>query len=128
MHSTTAGCFRPVLNSVSWISVAVKCRLLERKGRADLMLYCSGWKDIFKRACDHEDDRHLAKIIRAVATAAELTKLESAMICERYEYPRIMSIEIQRVTARWPRHVGFDEAWFHVPDRKSQSSRSCEAT
>lgn len=46
---------------------------------------------------------------------------ETEMICAAYEYPRLMSVEIQRVTARWPRHVGFDEAWFHVPDRKAQA-------
>lgn len=94
MHSITAGSFWPVLNSVPWISVDVKCRLLEWKGRADLMLYCqcgaprlypeeltmykpvinSGWKDIYRRACDYEDDGHLAKLIRAVATAAQLTR------------------------------------------------------
>lgn len=94
MHSITAGSFWPVLNSVPWIPVDVKCRLLEWKGRADLMLYCqcgaphlypgelvgyrpaipSGWKDIFRRACDYEDDGHLVKLIRAVATAAQLTK------------------------------------------------------
>lgn len=43
---------------------------------------------------------------------------EVAMICAKYRYPRLMSHEIQRVTARWPRHVGFAESWFHVPARK----------
>lgn len=94
MHSITAGSFWPVLNSVPWIPLAVKCRLLEWKGRADLMLYCqsgaprlypeeliryrplvpSGWEQIFQRACEYEDDGHLAKLIRAVATAAQITK------------------------------------------------------
>ncbi|KAJ5574417.1 hypothetical protein N7450_008316 [Penicillium hetheringtonii] len=89
MHSITAGSLWPALNSASWISSETKCRLLEWKGRSDLMLYCqsrapqlhpqelisyrpnfpSGWPDIFQRACVYRDDGHLAKFIRAIATA-----------------------------------------------------------
>ncbi|KAJ5630159.1 hypothetical protein N7528_003816 [Penicillium herquei] len=175
MHSITAGSLWPAFNSVSWIRESDKCRLLEWKGRADLMLYCqvglpaqrpeelltyrpqypSGWSEVFRRACDYKDDGHLAKFIRGIATAYQTSKpfaskphfllkteqeflqiahmaeqfnLESAdreteMICVKYGYPRIMSPEIQRVTARWPRHVGFEEAWFHVPARKSHMPR-----
>ncbi|KAJ5636877.1 uncharacterized protein N7484_010190 [Penicillium longicatenatum] len=174
MHSITAGSLWPVFNSVSWIAPEMKCRLLEWKGRADLMLYCqsgaptlqpdelttyqprfpSEWSEVFRRACDYKDDGHLVKFIRGIATAEQITRsfaakpqfmlktadqflnlshmvidsaeqfnLESAdqeteMICAKYEYPRMMSTEIQRVTARWPRHVGFEESWFHVPARK----------
>jgi hypothetical protein len=93
MHSITAGSLWPVINSAPWISVESKCRLLEWKGRADLILYCqtgapcprpeelvayqpqvpSGWVEVFRRACDYEDDGHLAKLIRGVATAAQLS-------------------------------------------------------
>ncbi|KAJ5688521.1 hypothetical protein N7462_002913 [Penicillium macrosclerotiorum] len=177
MHSVTAGSLWPVLTHTPWISTAVKCRLLEWKGRADLMLYCqtgapalrpdelaayqpqqpSSWPAIFHRACEYADDGHLAKLIRGIATAAEISMpfqhdphflltrpeqfltiahmiLDSAeqfnresvareteMICAQYEYPRLMSPEIQRVTARWPRNVGFEQAWFHVPSRKGKS-------
>ncbi|KAJ5807952.1 hypothetical protein N7474_009221 [Penicillium riverlandense] len=175
MHSITAGSFWPVLNSAPWISPTTKCRLLEWKGRSDLILYCqtgaplprpeelaiyqpqqpSGWQQIFQRACDYKDDGHLSKLIRGIATAAEISKAhvknpkfklttdrefltlahmamdsaeqfnrhtgtrETDMIRERYQHVRTLSMEIQRVTARWPRHVGFEQAWFHVPDRKS---------
>ncbi|KAJ5934084.1 hypothetical protein N7466_003631 [Penicillium verhagenii] len=177
MHSITAGSLWPVFNHVSWISPEMKGRLLEWKGRADLMLYCqcgapalinelatyqprlpSGWSEIFRRACDYKDDGHLVKFIRGIATAelisrkfaakphfmlkseaeflqiahmvmdsAERFNLESAdqeteMICAKYGYPRILPTEIQRVTARWPRHVGFEESWFHVPARKFNTS------
>ncbi|KAJ5921641.1 hypothetical protein N7454_009115, partial [Penicillium verhagenii] len=177
MHSITAGSLWPVFNQVSWISPEIKGRLLEWKGRADLMLYCqcgapalrnelatyqprrpSGWSEIFRRACDYKDDGHLVKFIRGIATAelisrnfatkphfmlkteveflqiahmvldsAERFNLESAdqeteMICAKYGYPRILPTEIQRVTARWPRHVGFEESWFHVPARKFNTS------
>lgn len=91
MHSITAGSLWPALNSASWISPANKCRLLEWKGRCDLMLYCqsgapqlhpeeltlyrpkipSGWPGVFHRACEYSDDGHLVKFIRAIATAAE---------------------------------------------------------
>lgn len=195
MHSITAGSLWPVFNSVSWITPEIKCRLLEWKGRADLMLYCqsgapsiqpyelttyqprfpSEWSTIFRRACDYKDDGHLVKFIRGIATAEQITRpfvaksqfmlrtidqflriahmgecfclstgvrcvnpllvidsaeqfnlesieQETEMICARYGYPRVMSNEIQRVTARWPRHVGFEESWFHVPPRPSKTS------
>ncbi|KAJ5455992.1 uncharacterized protein N7458_004256 [Penicillium daleae] len=174
MHSITAGSLWPVINSAPWISTESKCRLLEWKGRADLILYCqtgapsprpeelvtyqphlpSGWDEVFRRACEYEDDGHLAKLIRGVATTAQLSKeyshkvsfmlksdeeflkiahmvidsaeqfnresaeQESEMICAKYKHASLMSTEIQRVTARWPRHVGFEQAWFHVPSRK----------
>lgn len=194
MHSITAGSFWPVLNSAPWISTTTKCRLLEWKGRSDLILYCqtgaplprpdelaiyrplrpSGWQQIFQRACDYKDDGHLSKLIRGIATAAQISKSyvknpgfklttdqefftlahmgrdyileppvngalanqyfaamdsaeqfnrdtgtrETDMIRATYQHVRTLSEEIQRVTARWPRHVGFEQAWFHVPDRK----------
>lgn len=97
MHSITAGALWPAINSASWISPANKCRLLEWKGRSDLMLYCqsgapqlhpgeltlyrpkmpSGWPGVFYRACEYSDDGHLVKFIRAIATAAEDIKSES---------------------------------------------------
>lgn len=197
MHSITAGSLWPVINSAPWISTKTKCRLLEWKGRADLILYCqtgapcpkpeelaayepqipSGWDEVFKRACEYEDDGHLAKLIRGVTTTAQVSKhyshkasfmlksdeeflkiahmselslvsytshllltlyplvIDSAeqfnqvsadrereIICKKYSHAGEMSVEIQRVTARWPRHVGFEQSWFHVPSRKSNGS------
>lgn len=94
MHSITARSLWPAINSAPWISTESKCRLLEWKGRADLILYCqcgapcpkpeeliayrphisSGWDEVFRRACDYEDDGHLAKLIRGIATTARLSK------------------------------------------------------
>ncbi|KAL6812672.1 hypothetical protein V8C40DRAFT_277780 [Trichoderma camerunense] len=33
-------------------------------------------------------------------------------------YPRITEPEVQLVIARWPRYVGFEQGWHHVPDRR----------
>lgn len=44
---------------------------------------------------------------------------ERKLICAKYKHADFLSDELQKVTARWPRHVGFEEAWFHVPPRKS---------
>jgi hypothetical protein len=94
MHSITAGSLWPALNSAPWITSKTKCRLLEWKGRSDLMLYCqtgaprlypeeitayrprslSGWSDIFYRACNYRDDGHLAKMIRGISTSAALSQ------------------------------------------------------
>jgi hypothetical protein len=170
---------------------------MEWEGRADLILYyqtgppCpkseelvayppqipSGRDEVFQRACEYEDDGHLAKLIRGIATTAQVSKeyprkasfmlksdedflkiahmselslvsmhrsllltlyplvIDSAeqfnqdsadrereIICKKYSHAGEMSIEIQRVTARWPRHVGFEQSWFHVPSRKSNGS------
>ncbi|KAJ6101833.1 hypothetical protein N7486_004260 [Penicillium sp. IBT 16267x] len=53
---------------------------------------------------------------------AHMANQDTEMICAKYGYPRMMSTEIQRVTARWPRHVGFEESWFYLPVRKIKSS------
>lgn len=196
MYSITAGSLWSGINSAPWISTESKCRLLEWKGRADLILYCqtgapcprpeeliayrpripSGWDEIFRPGCEYEDDNHLASLIRGVATTAQLTNeyeyshkanfilkndeeflkiahmgkpppvpctrhcsltfkspgIDSAeqfnretadqereIVCAKCKHACFMSAEIQRVTARWPRHVGFAEAWFHVPPGKS---------
>lgn len=31
---------------------------------------------------------------------------------------QILPRDIMRVVARWPRNVGYDEAWYHVPERE----------
>lgn len=94
MHTVTATSFAPVLTQSSWMSRQHKARLLEGLGRTALSIYVeagapsprpeeltsyiplqpSGWNEIFHRACDYEDDGHLAKLIRGLRTACILSR------------------------------------------------------
>lgn len=49
-------------------------------------------------------------------------KQEVEMVNEKSLLSKILPYGIQQVVARWPRGVGFDEAWYHVADRKSGSA------
>ncbi|KAG2413445.1 hypothetical protein HFD88_002634 [Aspergillus terreus] len=176
MHTVTASSFAPVLTQTSWISRPNKARILEWLGRAALTVYIeagapnprpeelasyiplhtSGWDEIFRRACDYEDDGHLSKLIRGIRTTSivsspyvdgrefplkreeefltlahmvidssekfqdeQTLKHEVEMVNEKSLLSKILPYGIQQVVARWPRGVGFDEAWYHVADRKS---------
>ncbi|PLN81049.1 hypothetical protein BDW42DRAFT_201013 [Aspergillus taichungensis] len=37
---------------------------------------------------------------------------------------QILPRDIMRVVARWPRHVGYDEAWYHVPGREGLGTKA----
>jgi oxidoreductase AflY len=94
MHSTNLSIFYPIFLRQDWISVETKCRLLEWKGRMDLVLYAAcrtpafyqhrvttytpqvqgGWSSIYARACSYEDDGHTSKLIRAIKNAEVVSK------------------------------------------------------
>ncbi|KAL4893208.1 hypothetical protein BDV59DRAFT_33405 [Aspergillus ambiguus] len=178
MHTVTASSFAPVLAKTSWMSRQNKARVLEWLGRGALTVYIeagapsprpeelfsytplrpSGWNEIFHRACDYEDDGHLAKLIRGIRTSSLISRpyvgsrefplkreedfltlahmvidssekfqdeatlrQEVEMVNEKSLLSKILPYGIQQVVARWPRGVGFDEAWYHVADRKTGS-------
>ena len=211
MHAITSSSFAPVLASTSWIPRPTRARILEWLGRAALLIYIesgapqprpeeiagykplhpSGWRELFDRACEYEDDGHLVKLIRGIRTAAAL----AGPYAERREFPlkgerellviahmgefsslqlsfhhyihlhnapyqvheiltrtkamdgaekfqtesveqevdqvnehsimgQILPRDIMRVVARWPRHVGYDEAWYHVPEREDLRAKA----
>ncbi|KAJ4361267.1 hypothetical protein N0V95_002036 [Ascochyta clinopodiicola] len=72
-----------------------KARVLEYTGRVTLMMYAAmgcppldmewilshqpryqntGWKQVFERVCEHKDDGHMSKLIRALKHAEEVSK------------------------------------------------------
>jgi hypothetical protein len=91
MHSVNSSVFWPTFNKLGFLSVEQKVRLLEWKGRTDLMMYVSRgspdllleevsnyvpkqaaagdaeWRDLFTRAFATDDDGHIVKLLRAVA-------------------------------------------------------------
>jgi Questin oxidase-like len=91
MHCVNASIFWATFNKLPWLSIEAKIRLLEWKGRNDLVMYASRrsppllleevtgyvpkepeassseFKDVVKRLFDFEDDGHAIKLLRAVA-------------------------------------------------------------
>lgn len=94
MHSVTSSIFFSSLLSQPWISRSKKAKLLEYKGRHDLLQYASrgaplllvdevsgyepkikdksDWNSIFERANDVDDDGHACKLVRALAHGEQI--------------------------------------------------------
>jgi hypothetical protein len=102
MHCMNCSIFFPYIMQSSSLSTAAKIRLLEWKGRSDLVLYASRgaaplhlneikdyvpkhpapagadpWSSIFARVCQLDDDGHASKLIRALANGKK--------VCAKYE-------------------------------------------
>ncbi|KEF52247.1 uncharacterized protein A1O9_11487 [Exophiala aquamarina CBS 119918] len=95
MHQVNLSIFYPVLNQQSWLSLENKARLLEWKGRIDLINYASRlspelhedeiitykakdpsrttWESIFQKAHMMDDDGHIVKLLRALAYGSSLS-------------------------------------------------------
>ncbi|RAQ57046.1 hypothetical protein COH20_009248 [Aspergillus flavus] len=90
LHSLTAAVFFPTIIRQEWISIETRARLLEWKGRSDLITYAAlgcpqlcpdritgyrpkevatGWPDVVERARVYQDDGHACKVIRALMCA-----------------------------------------------------------
>ncbi|KAB8203765.1 hypothetical protein BDV34DRAFT_236260 [Aspergillus parasiticus] len=90
LHSLTAAVFFPTIIKQEWISIETRARLLEWKGRSDLITYAAlgcpklypdritgyqpkqaatGWSDVVQRARVYQDDGHACKVIRALMCA-----------------------------------------------------------
>lgn len=135
------------------LSMEDKARLLEAKVRTDLALYVSrrcpslsvselesyaaesaagdghsvGWNDIFDAVKNfQEDDGHIAKLIRAVANAAEFC----APYEEAEQWPlrgqnwlragKMVIDSVKLPGGHWIRGAGFEEAWKDVPGREKR--------
>ena len=96
MHCVNSSIFFSVFLKAPWISAENKARLLEWKGRLDLCMYASrrapeplmgeitnykpvnpkasSWNDIYKRICEHKDDGHGSKLVRALSHGEQICK------------------------------------------------------
>lgn len=93
MHSVNSGLLLPAYLSQPWISEHNKMRLLEWKGRCDLVIYASrgcaqlrldeitnyppskSWEEIYSKAITHkEEDGHASKLVRLLAYAEGASK------------------------------------------------------
>lgn len=97
LHSVTLMVFYPAILALEWLSDAEKARLLEMKGRVDMILYAGcgspalhpervtayvpthpdhGWPELCHRANISRDEGHLAKLIRALYSLEALDDKE----------------------------------------------------
>jgi hypothetical protein len=141
MHCVNCSIFFSTFLSQDWLSDANKRRLLEWKGRNNLVLYASRrapdilvdeirkykpkepGSDVFQRVLEIGDDGHASKLIRALAHGKE--------VCKRYEgsegfevqgdmWDKLLHMAIDSVEGpdkRWVRSAGFDEAWEGITER-----------
>ncbi|KAH8434288.1 questin oxidase family protein [Aspergillus melleus] len=95
LHSVTSSIGHTMFLAEPSLSNAQKARLLEYTGRVYLLSYAGqgspeprldwlashpsrlpnqGWDEVFDRACYHEDDGHMCKLIRCMAHAEETSR------------------------------------------------------
>jgi hypothetical protein len=129
---------------------AQKARLLEYSGRCFMMTYaglgcpelrldylCShrskllnqGWPEVFARACFHEDDGHMAKMIRSTALCEQISKPYDHLPEFRVKQHMHLiagnamidsaSAEPMTNTKHWDfvRGAGWEDAWKRFPKR-----------
>ncbi|KAJ5873308.1 hypothetical protein N7455_003851 [Penicillium solitum] len=139
IHCVNSSIFFSKINNLPFLNQRSKLRMLEWKGRIDLLMYTSrgtpdllldevanypikeDWAQIFARSIAHPgDDGHLAKLARALAHGQK--------VCQAYEskhpemqikgdmWLRIGNIAVDSTVEEgdrpmWVRSTGFDEAW-----------------
>ncbi|KAJ9616784.1 hypothetical protein H2200_000503 [Cladophialophora chaetospira] len=119
MHAVTSSLFLSVFLQQDWISDASKAKLIEWKGRLDLVLYASRrspkllideirtdvvhlreWDDMFLQACAFMDDGHTVKFVRALANDEK--------VCAPFEGGTVTD---SRVNGAETNGVNQDERW-----------------
>lgn len=96
MHNVTSSIFFTVFMKQPWIKVEDKVRLVEWKGRLDIVWYAAsgcpelnvddvagyeathakdmGWKELYRAITAMHDDGHVAKFVRALKNGEEVSK------------------------------------------------------
>ncbi|PYI22895.1 hypothetical protein BO99DRAFT_399627 [Aspergillus violaceofuscus CBS 115571] len=138
LHGLNSSIFFSQILTLPFLEVKTKLRLLEWKGRLDLLLYVSRgtpalsleairtypvahrWEEIFAFCSRHpQDDGHLAKLVRAVAhgeRACRPFEGERPWPIEGDMWLRIANMAMDSTSDHdhhpmWVRSTGFDQAW-----------------
>ena len=151
MHAVTSSIFVTVLLQQNWISQKDKARIVEWKGRTDILWYAASgcaqllpgeidnykagasagmdWNDIYRAVTAEHDDGHVAKFVRAVRSAQEVSapyeqtggasfpvKGDDAWLnLARMTYDSTLRLSDE---AKWVWAAGFPAAWASVPARQ----------
>jgi hypothetical protein len=151
MHCVNTSVFWPTFNALPWLTEAMKCRLLEWKGRLDLAMYVSrnsprlfeeeieayttesseevSWEKLAEGLYKVVgDDGHSVKLLRALGNGERVCKEFDGKV-QKGQWLGIGRMAVESVeTARgsgqspWARSVGFDQAWEDVKERTGKTS------
>lgn len=139
MHCVTSSIFFSVLARQDWISVKDRVRLVEWKGRLDLMWYavCGvpeldvddvkeyrgektgdiSWEELFELVNEQHDDGHVAKFVRALKNGEEACRqFEEDFMIKGDMWLRIARMAYETtidttIQTRWVVMAGMDTAW-----------------
>ncbi|KAK3182631.1 hypothetical protein K4F52_006081 [Lecanicillium sp. MT-2017a] len=149
MHAVTSSIFLTVLLRQQWISLENKVRLVEWKGRTDILWYaasgCSkldvneisnyqarqsaemGWNDLYSNINKMHDDGHVAKFVRAVKSAQDVSMAfekqnQAAFPVQGDAWLKLAQMSYDSTIglpdeAKWVWGAGFAQAWGNVPAR-----------
>ena len=149
MHMITGSIFVTILARQDWISVEDKVRLVEWKGRMDLVWYAASsapalntkwiesyqptlsrgmdWRGLYKAVNVDHDDGHVAKFVRAIKNAEDIGKAFAGE--DTFPVVGDMWFKVAQMTYdstatlpvdnRWIMGAGFDPLWNRVPDLKT---------
>ncbi|KAJ5735813.1 uncharacterized protein N7483_000938, partial [Penicillium malachiteum] len=142
IHCVNSAIFFSKFMNLSYLDQKSKLRLLEWKGRMDLVMYVSrnspalfldevteypakdDWNTVISRAVAHQtDDGHLAKLVRVLAHGQNVCQpFESGLPISGDMWLRIGNMAVDstagcRDRGMWIRSTGFDEAWENFSGR-----------
>ncbi|KAL4901850.1 hypothetical protein BDW74DRAFT_159056 [Aspergillus multicolor] len=147
IHTVNSSIFFAKIIALPFLDTSTKLRLLEWKGRMDLLIYISrnapelymdeitnypvkqDWNSIIEQSISHtHDDGHLVKLVRALRNGERVCagfqgrEGELGLKINGDDWLKIGNMVIDSVHGKgeekmWVRSTGFDEAWEDVEDR-----------
>ncbi|KAF2175822.1 hypothetical protein K469DRAFT_609363 [Zopfia rhizophila CBS 207.26] len=153
IHNVNCSIFFSAFLQKDWLRVEDKVRLLEWKGRFDIVSYAArgsprlriedvinyrpkkptmGWDQLFKRVNAFLDDSHVCKLIRALANGAQVCKpyelhpkfpMKNSMFLQT-AHMAMDSTEDALYLMRWVRGAGFKQQWEKFKDRAPEAAAS----
>ncbi|MCJ1479652.1 hypothetical protein MMC13_008338 [Lambiella insularis] len=155
LHTVTSSIYLTLFEREPSLTNAQKCRLVEYTGRVCMMTYAGmgcpepnwswllshpsklpnqTWATVFDRACYHEDDGHLCKMIRVFKHAENISKpydhLPDFKVKQKMFLPAAIAAidSSSKQPMEWTKHydlirgVGFAECWENIPLRSARVS------
>ncbi|KAH7356199.1 hypothetical protein BKA66DRAFT_595891 [Pyrenochaeta sp. MPI-SDFR-AT-0127] len=150
IHNVNCSIFFSAILQKDWLTIEDKVRLLEWKGRFDIISYAARgspslrseevmnyspkkptteWGQLFKRVNAFSDDSHVCKLIRALANGAQACKpyegnprfpMKNDMFLQA-AHIALDSTENTQYLTRWVRGAGFKPQWEKFADRAPKS-------
>ncbi|KAJ6020753.1 hypothetical protein N7540_006257 [Penicillium herquei] len=148
IHAVNLSIFFKAFMDLSYLNLSMKSRLLEMKGRVDLLIWASrkmpepqiadilnypihlGWPEVFSKSYLHpSDDGHLVKFVRTVAFGEELSRpFEKKLPSDALPVSGDMWLKIGNMAVdaagvisfndMWVQGAGFDEPWAKFGSRR----------